>query len=62
MPNELAALKEQFAALEERNEAMAREKRTIVQDIESATKTRDNLKLLSKQEVKEWSGLFRSGA
>lgn len=56
MPAELAALKEQYAALEERNEAMIREKRTVLQDIESATKTRDSLKLLSKQEVKQWSG------
>lgn len=56
MPNELLALKEQFAALELKNENMMREKRNITQDIESATKTRDSLKLLSKQEVKEWSG------
>ncbi|KAI9014174.1 Spc7 kinetochore protein-domain-containing protein [Hyaloraphidium curvatum] len=55
LPSELLALKERFAALEVKNESMLREKRTIAQDIESATKTRDSLKLLSKQEVKHWS-------
>lgn len=56
LPAELLSLKDQFAALEAKNEAMLREKRSILQDIESATKTRDSLKLFSRQEVKEWSG------